>query len=145
MPRSYKWLLPSGFCTKRHTHFSFSSPSPLAARPAQLILDFITLNNVWRPVRLMKLFITQFSQASSYFLAHIVTPLLPWSWTPMFCHLSHDLAGVFLTNMAQARVTACILSTEDRHKTSDLPVELCGYRVVYIYEFRRETLPPSSG
>jgi hypothetical protein len=43
----------------------------------------------------------------------------------MFCHLSRDLARVFLTNMAQARVAACILSTVDRHKTSYLPTELC--------------------
>jgi hypothetical protein len=114
-------------------------PPPRAACPAQLILDFIALNKVWRTVHLMKLFIRQFSRASSSFLALIVTPSPPWCWTPLFCHLSHDLAGVFLTNMAQARVTACLLSTEDRHKTSNLPVESCAYSSVHIRDSEGNT------
>jgi len=121
-------LLPAGFPTKRHTH----SPPPRASRPAQMILDFITLNNVWRGVHLMKLFIMQFPPTSSYFLALIVMPSPPWSCTFMFFHLSHDLAGVFLTSMAQARVTACILSTVGRHKTSNLGRVVCLQSCVHL-------------
>ena len=80
----------------------------------------------------MKLFIMQFPPASSYFLAFIVMSSPPWSCTFMFFHLSHDLAGVFLTNVAEARVNTCVLSTAGRHKTSNLGRVVCLQSCVHL-------------